>query len=535
MSPVSRGRKNKGKAKAASSGPPPAARTNDALNEVLHGFGSLAKEQDPLDAEVFVSSVFGGWWAPEDGEFGERAGLALIDGARRKANPPALALLRTMHVVGLTSEQRATAGRAAEELATQGVAEARWADALDDPTAGTCWRMGDVYGEGCSLLCWFERGGLEHALVVLLDFTNGSTSALDAYVVTNPGEILAEMRAKQHEHSSIIRVEEVSQGRARWLIESAIQDTDLYPHPELEEDFVDFRALALARCRVLPEPEPEEETDEDQSALVSEFIRAAVGIEDNAENRRCAEVLLEFGNEYDARWPLRVGPHKLTTFVEEWLPGEVLSPEEAEAMPDVLVAWTDWAAARAGIPGDAMDELRELAEELAAGLGAEEEFDQEPSLIDLYLDGSEEVPDIASLGDLLSRRGFAVPSTETTVGEDYFELLDPRDPDERRLLIVGEHPEFHAALDDPDFDGEIDGVNPRLHITMKELVINQLWDGDPPEAWEAVKRMLAADMDREDILRVLGELVVQNVSTALTEGASVDEWEYRAALNALGR
>ena len=83
---------------------------------------------------------------------------------------------------------------------------------------------------------------------------------------------------------------------------------------------------------------------------------------------------------------------------------------------------------------------------------------------------------------------FTMPYFGTRIGEEDFPRLDPGDSDERRLLIEGEHPEYHAALLDPGFDGEVDGVNPRLHIGIHEVVANQLWDGDPPEAWHAAKR-----------------------------------------------
>jgi hypothetical protein len=86
-----------------------------------------------------------------------------------------------------------------------------------------------------------------------------------------------------------------------------------------------------------------------------------------------------------------------------------------------------------------------------------------------------------SAGDKTAeRRLFAVPYVDTRIGDEDFVDLDPDSADERGVLIDGEHPEYHAALADLGFEGEIDGVRPRLHLMMREIVTNQLWDNAPP-------------------------------------------------------
>jgi hypothetical protein len=62
-------------------------------------------------------------------------------------------------------------------------------------------------------------------------------------------------------------------------------------------------------------------------------------------------------------------------------------------------------------------------------------------------------------------------------------LLDPADPDERRLLIEAEHPTLRQALDDDLDEVVLDGqlMNPRLHIALHEIVAERLWADDPPE------------------------------------------------------
>jgi hypothetical protein len=104
------------------------------------------------------------------------------------------------------------------------------------------------------------------------------------------------------------------------------------------------------------------------------------------------------------------------------------------------------------------------------------------------------------------------------------------------LLIEGEHPEYHAALTDPGFDGEIQGVNPRLHIAIHEVVATQLWEDDPAEAWRAAKRLRDAGVERHDVLHQLGSLgsvVTAQLHGGLPNRQAVDPAAYRQALDAL--
>lgn len=137
--------------------------------------------------------------------------------------------------------------------------------------------------------------------------------------------------------------------------------------------------------------------------------------------------------------------------------------------------------------------------------------------------------------DAIERRMFAMPYVATRIGDDDFSELDPNDPDERAILIEGEHPEYHDALADPGFEGEIDGVNPRLHLAMHEIVTNQLWDNDPPETWYAARRLRDLGYDRHDILHAIGEVVMTHVHASLVGQKNFDRERYCAELDQLGR
>ncbi|MBB4907014.1 DUF1841 family protein [Actinophytocola algeriensis] len=131
---------------------------------------------------------------------------------------------------------------------------------------------------------------------------------------------------------------------------------------------------------------------------------------------------------------------------------------------------------------------------------------------------------------ILDRRVFAMPHRGTVIGGEEFDRLDPADPDERSLLIQGEHPEFQQYLADSTWQGEIDGMNPRFHLTMHEVIANQLWADEPPEVWRAAKRLREQGMARHDVLHELARVMAEHMRPTLTRGEPFDEDSYRGAL-----
>lgn len=151
-----------------------------------------------------------------------------------------------------------------------------------------------------------------------------------------------------------------------------------------------------------------------------------------------------------------------------------------------------------------------------------------------YLDDLSPVASKAYVEETIDRRVFAMPYYGTSIRGQDFPRLDPADADERRLLIEGEHPEYHEVLADPAWEGEIDGVNPRLHLTMHEVVANQLWADDPPEVWHAARRLRDRGMDRHDVLHELMGVLVEHMHPTLAGKEPFDLDAYRRALNGLG-
>jgi Plasmid pRiA4b ORF-3-like protein/Domain of unknown function (DUF1841) len=520
---------------------------------MLRAFKPLVQEGDPLTVEIFASGLVGTWWDQlpfdEDPEATEPPlELDLVRRIERKGGPPALALLRALASVADTERLRDAASTAAGALAAAGVTEPTWVAQLGQVEVGDCWRFADIFGDQASLLVEFGYGARPHGLVVLLDFNHLGGWVKDLFVTPDPAQVLRDMR-KASMSDPFATLEQVEPSESRRLIERCLAATDETWLPEVGEEFPHYRALALARCRAMPEPAQADElavkieiVGAVRDAIVDEFLASTHAASllgdvtgDMADAVRfCARLLVDFGADYDAGKPLRVSPAKVEHFLLDWVPGKVvLDDADRDALPAVVSAWVRWAGERTGLPSSAVDLVAKVAADSGVQFGEvyEDAADTSPArllLQDLPIDGGEE-----ALREAMDRRVFTMPFYGTEIAGEDFPRLDPGDPDERRLLIEGEHPEYHDALTDPDFHGEIDGGNPRLHITMHEVVANQLWDDDPPEAWQAAKRLRDAGMERHDILHQLGGPVISQIHRVLANQEPADNEQLARDLAAL--
>jgi Plasmid pRiA4b ORF-3-like protein/Domain of unknown function (DUF1841) len=550
MSPVSRGRKRK-KPRGRATPRPRDVRPNAGLDgfdglyaEMLRAFRPLAKVTDPLEVEVFASELLGAWWHRlPPGEDPETVfGLGAVDHAARAGTREALALLRALAVVGVTAEQRQAASTAAAAMAAAGVADPQWAGRLGRVRVGECWRLADVYGDQASLLMMFDYGRRRHGVVALVDFNHLGGWVKDLFVTAEPARTLRELR-KAALSEPLARLERVDPAAARGLLEDGLAATDATWQPEVSQELRQYRALALARCRAMPEPPragaPDREIGEaEREAVVAEFLASpqAGGLRGSDAVRYCARLLVDFGSDYDDGKPLRVSPAKVEGFLLDWVPAKVmLDDEDRDAMPAVVAAWVRWAGERTGLPAAALSELVEVASECGEHFGEVYEEGADASPLRLLLEGLDTSGGLAEVQDAIDRRMFAMPFLGTRIGDEEFPDLDPGDPDERRLLLEGEHPEYRAALDDPAFEGEIDGVNPRLHLAIHEVVADQLWNHDPPQAWQAARRLRDAGVDRHEIVHRLGAVVASHLHGARTGARQVDVGAYQRALDALGQ
>lgn len=73
-------------------------------------------------------------------------------------------------------------------------------------------------------------------------------------------------------------------------------------------------------------------------------------------------------------------------------------------------------------------------------------------------------------------------------------------------------------------------MNPRLHLSIHEVVAAQILDDEPPEAFATAKRLVDLGRDRHEVLHMLGSTVAEQVWNA-THGQG--DYEPEAHVRAL--
>jgi Domain of unknown function (DUF1841) len=137
--------------------------------------------------------------------------------------------------------------------------------------------------------------------------------------------------------------------------------------------------------------------------------------------------------------------------------------------------------------------------------------------------------------DADARRSFAVPRRAGQLEGIDLDQLNPADPDDRHLLILAGHPELSAAIENNVRELMLHGrtVNPQLHITLHEVVANQLWDDTPHEVWRTAQRLLGRGYDRHAVLHMLASVVSDQLWDALHDHRPIDPERYDLALRKL--
>ena len=130
------------------------------------------------------------------------------------------------------------------------------------------------------------------------------------------------------------------------------------------------------------------------------------------------------------------------------------------------------------------------------------------------------------------RRFVADPDVRAALDLTFEQLSDP---DVRSVVIRHEHPEFEEALKEGrrEIEGSDGAMNPRLHLTMHEIVATQLWDESPSEVWDTAARPRDAGYERHEILHMLARPVSEQVWGALHDERPYDHERHVAALQAL--
>ncbi|GAB2928362.1 hypothetical protein GCM10027203_30410 [Nonomuraea fastidiosa] len=475
------------------------------FKEMLQAARELLAVRTPLDAELMVSDMIGAWWGRRvrGGDVEQVLGEGLVDYAAKAGTPASLTLLICLAYLG-TARQGAKAEGAALAMMESGVARPGWADRVGAVKPAGCYVSRDAYGDQDTVICTFayrwndsDQPIDRHALVLVVDY-NMNGMARDAWVSSQVDKLLEQARAEAEDNPLLI-FEEIEPDQARALLESAMKATrEPKTPPPVSDSYSAYHAFARARLKALPpgrkRPAPLHSeapySRERRAMLAAEFLASddAEHLSDPSAASRCADHIIDYGCEQDFNRPLRVSPIKCETFLLDWLPRKVmLSEAEQEAMPHVLAAWVRFAARRTGLPEQG---LKATLDAVWEAIGKFPEAYRDPTTFGLDRALLERLlPD----GDLsaLARRAFAFPYLQGTHNGIDLDRLDPADPADRRTLLEIDH--------DAGMDQE--------HLAWHEEIASRLWDGDPPQLWEAAQRLLDLGHDRHDVLHVLIEIV----------------------------
>jgi hypothetical protein len=149
------------------------------------------------------------------------------------------------------------------------------------------------------------------------------------------------------------------------------------------------------------------------------------------------------------------------------------------------------------------------------------------------------MPECRSVADVAwneaERRTWLFPPVRGEWDGFQLEYLDPSDPDDRSILIGCEHPELWRALERGQEETKVDGVevSPRMHLTLHEVIANQIWDGDPPIAGRTAERPTGLGYDRHEVLHMLAGVMSVEIRKSLQQRRPHDPVGYAEALSAL--
>jgi len=330
-------------------------------DRVLRDAPAIAEEPDVLDAERWASGWLGRAWA--DAALGEREPehllcLEVVGRASTRPSPHGLAAVAALRRVAPAGEESMLDGTVA--ILTESQPTPPW---LDAPvfTPVRAWRAVDVWDSERVLFIEYDTTdahATRHTLMAQIVEPGGTMVVKLGLLHTDAAQSWTQLREP----------DEAPMPLAEQPVEAALADlaaglrqTDMYwPRPD-DEDFVEVRALAWARCReYLPAwpdtPElPEAERQELIEAFLTEaFTASGTGSDpvrgDRADvevARSLADLFCDYGLGYITPGPLAWSPDWVGLFLTDWLPRKAfLDAEQRAALPDTLRRWLRFALGR---------------------------------------------------------------------------------------------------------------------------------------------------------------------------------------------
>ena len=552
VSPKSRGRKVKagrrgqrrvrGNAARASAGAatrpgaawqsPSPARSEfaDALVDQLKVLGDPESVPSAFQAEVATSVVLGNVTeaGTKEGIKPETTRELLVEairhmaaGLERRTPPYAYPVLRALAALAPPEVAEYAAGAAVELAgdrgalpgAGDGTAPAAggapaWVDDLARVTPGACYATEDEFGETLAVLCEFSyRGGtVPHCVFAVIDRAwHGAVTTL--VVADEPGDKqLRRMAKNAQRHGSEVR--EVSHAEAGGLLRDAIASFWKYgagPGTDRGERYgLLCSSLAIASAPTVLAPgaavtdaAAERWPAEARRALVESFLASPQAAElRDPIARKVPQMLAMCCVGHLGCEPVLIGPSVLERVLVDALPRAAIAPDRfGEAVPQAVRAWTDWLAERNKLTDRSR---RRLGFSLRATLVrfADAWYGPGAQPLRRYLEDLND--EDASTGDVVNavieRRVFAVPlpvervdglAEESDGSRREASELDAAVPSDRTLITV--------------MEASARGVSQQRFPSFV-TVVQQLWDGDPPQVWEAARRLRDAGRSRDRVL-----------------------------------
>ncbi len=489
---------------------------------IVSQLGILDTVSTPWQAEMATSVVLGGALEADikAGASPQALAEALTDAAAEVADrladtdpPHGYAALRALAVVGPPEIAR----RASEAAATlDSEAAPAWVAGLGRVSEGPCYVATDEFGETRTVLCQFSSCGEAKPRGVLGVLDEAWHGAIGTLVISGDrGRRRMEKQAKRKGGE----FREVSPAEAGALLRDGIAafwHNGLPPDAKVDGVTCSTLHLAAARAAELAARAAPAVTardrwpDEALDGLVQEFLASPCGHGFSpALPRLVAEsCVVHLGCD-----PTLIGPAVLDRLLLGVLPAVALGPDRfGQYVQPVVRAWAEWLAERNDLPQRARRRLM-TAERLSRVRFGRAWYGPDASPLRRYLEDLSDAVGDEFVTAVIERRTFAVPAPADRTGEvapgRSAAELDAADEADRALITA--------------LEGAAQSV-PQQRLPAYLAVVRQLWDDDPPEVWEAARRMLAAGSSREAALDELART---------WELSGSDSEQYAAALGKL--
>lgn len=464
----------------------------DLVDRVLGELWATIAAGDVLNAEIQTAEFVSLPELSDASAHADKLAAALIEAASTwQYGPVGAAFLRLLMALGSRAIRRA-ASEALAEFTSNGIYPPDWVARIGKPAPGAAWRAYDVFGDREAIIVTFSYPGAEeHALLVGVDLFQLPAISL---VVVSPDTagLLTTMRGEIKPYE---RFEQITLADARQRIETPLAQAGTGPGPELDGSLA-YLPLARSRVRRLPASEPRRSsayTSADRDSAVGEFLRSpwAADAGDQETARFWAEVLTGYSSRVPGERPGQAGPEKLAAMLLVHVASTfTLSAQQHASLRPTVTAWVRWAASRQQLDEAATDRLMERL----------------PRIFDQFAAAYDDPHNVASRGYLRdiarSDAGAALLADQRARRETAAPPADDRDPSV--MAADATDPAGRAALLESEFATCMpDGAAGEDFLAAATRVVEELWHDDPPETWREAKRLMAAGLDRHDVIHAL--------------------------------